>query len=88
MKNSVSQSERASKIMETAQELCNRQGLIAQREGILQAPDLVSVFAPSCAMSIVRMSDLDKSLASELVGVALRTIIKNVVINGVEIPDL
>jgi hypothetical protein len=89
MKDSdASRSERASKMAEVAQKLCDQQGLIAQREGILQVPDLVSVFAAACAMSIVKMKDLDEGFASELVGVALRTIIKNVVMYGVEVPDL
>jgi hypothetical protein len=72
--------------LEVAQDLCRREGARAEAEGILQAPDMVSVFALACSMSVVGMMDLDEDLASELAGTALRTIIKNLTIQGVEIP--
>lgn len=76
--------ERATRIMEVAEELCDREGARAQAEGILQAPDMVSVFAVACAMSIIRLRELNDQLA----GTALRTMIKNLMIQGVEIPEL
>ena len=80
--------ERAVRMIELAEELCDREGKRAQAEGILQAPDMVSVFAAACAMSVLRMKEISDDLASELAGTALRTIIKNLMIQGVEIPEL
>jgi len=80
--------KRASRIAEVAQELCDREGARAQAEGILEAPDLVSVFALACAMSVVRFKDLSDELATDLAGTALRTIIKNLMVQRVDIPDL
>jgi len=80
--------ERAVRMMELAQELCDREGKRVQAEGILQAPDMVSVFAVACAISVLRMKEISDDLASELAGTALRTIVRNLMVQGVEIPEL
>jgi len=49
---------------------------------------MVSVFAASCAMTVLALKEYSDDLASDLAGTALRTIISNLVIRGVEIPEL
>ena len=39
-------------------------------------------------MSVVRFKELDGRLAEELAAVATRALIKNLVVNGIDIPDL
>ena len=80
--------KRAVRIAELAHELCEREGARARAERILEAPDLVSVFALASAMLVVRLKDLSDDLATDLAGTALRTIIKNLMVHGVDIPDL
>jgi hypothetical protein len=49
---------------------------------------MVSVFAVACVLSVIHFQDLSDELASDLAGTALRTIIKNLKLHGVDIPDL
>jgi hypothetical protein len=86
--NNIAEENRVVRMAQMAQELCDREGARAHAEGILQAPDMVSVFAAACAMSVVRFKQLSDDLASELAGTALRTILKNLMFHGVEIPPL
>jgi hypothetical protein len=80
--------QRAQKMVKLADELCDREGRRAEVEGILEAQDLVSVFASAAAMSVIRLKVLDEGFASQMAASALRTIINNLTANGVEIADL
>ena len=52
-KEEKANARRATRMIELAGELYRREGNRAQAEGILQAPDMVSVFAAACVMSTV-----------------------------------
>ena len=82
-----SKSIRAVKILETAQEIVEREGQRAYREGILDGCDMVSICAAACCLAILRVRSLDEHLATELAGTALRTIIRNLMTHGVEVPQ-
>jgi hypothetical protein len=86
--NQTSQAKRAVRIADLAQEIFERESAKAQAEGILQAPDMVSVFAAAAAMTVLALKEYSDDLATDLAGTALRTIINNLVIRGVEIPEL
>lgn len=87
-KDDGSQEQRAVRIIEMAQEIFEREGAKARAEGVLEAPDMVSVFAGACVMTVLALKEYSDDLASVLAGTALRTIINNLMIRGVEIPDL
>jgi hypothetical protein len=82
------QAKRAVRILDLAHEIFEREGAKARAEGILEAPDMVPVFAGACVMTVLALKEFSDDLASDLAGTALRTIINNLVIRGVEIPEL
>ena len=90
MKNNdqVKKAKRAARIIEMAQEIFEREAKKAQAEGVLEAPDMVSVFAGACVMTVLALKEYSDDLANDLAGTALRTIINNLAVEGVDIPEL
>jgi hypothetical protein len=89
MKNDKgSKEQRAVRIIEMAQEIFEREVEKARAERILEAPDMVSVFAGACVMTVLALKEYSDDLASDLAGTALCTIISNLAIRGVQIPEL
>jgi hypothetical protein len=84
----VSKAKRAVRIIEMAQEIFETEIGKARAEGVLEAPDMVSVFAGACVMTVVAPKEYSDDLASDLAGTAIRTIINNLALQGVDIPDL
>jgi hypothetical protein len=87
-KHQSSDAKRAARIAEMALEIFERESAKARAEGVLQASDMVSVFAAASAITVLALKEYSADLASDLAGTALRTIINNLVIRGVEIPEL
>ena len=71
-----------------AEQLISRAEKKIKAERVLQAPEIVPVFAVACAKVIVNGHNADPALGTELAGTALRIIIKNLMLHGVMIPDL
>jgi hypothetical protein len=84
----VKKAKRADRIIEVAQEIFEREAKKAQAEGVLEAPDIVSVFAGACVMTVLALKEYSDDLANDLAGTALRTIINNLAVQGVNIPEL
>jgi hypothetical protein len=84
----VRKAKRAARIIEMAQEIFEREAETARAEGVLEAPDMVSVFAGACVMTVLALKEYSDDLANDLAGTALRTIINNLAIQGVDIPEL
>jgi hypothetical protein len=79
---------RAIRMEAMAEQLISRAEKRIKAEGVLQAPEIVPVFAVACAKLIVKGRDADPALGADLAGTALRIIIKNLMLHGVTIPDL
>ena len=70
-KDEGSKEQRAVRIIEMAQEVFEREGAKARAEGVLEAPDMVSVFAGACVMTVLALKEYSDDLASVLAGTAL-----------------
>jgi hypothetical protein len=79
---------RAIRMEEMAEQLISRAGEKIKAESVLQAPEIVSVFAIACAKLIVKWHNADPALGADVAGTALRIIIKNLMLHGATIPDL
>jgi hypothetical protein len=79
---------RAVRMEAMAEQLISRAGKKIKAEGVLQAPEIVPVFAIACAKVIVKGHNADPALGADLAGTALRIIIKNLMLHGVKIPNL
>jgi hypothetical protein len=79
---------RAQRQHDMAEDLVRRAEKKIARDGILQAPEIGTVFAMACAKAIVKWYEADPAIGDDLAGMALRTIIKNLKMRGVTIPDL
>lgn len=79
---------RAERMHDLADDLVRTIEMKIRAERVLQPPHMVEVFAVACAMSIAKWKKDDPALASDLAATALRVIIKNMMANGVTIPDL
>jgi hypothetical protein len=79
---------RAIRMEAMAEHLVSRAEKKIKAEGVLQAPEIVPVFAIACAKVIVQGHNADPALGAELAGTALRIIMKNLMLHGVTIPDL
>jgi hypothetical protein len=86
--NQVRKERRAARIIEMAHEIFERETTMARAEGVLEAPDMVSVFAGACVMTVLALKEYSDDLANDLAATALRTITDNLVVQGVDIPEL
>jgi hypothetical protein len=79
---------RAQRQHDIAEDVVRRIEKKIARDGILQAPEIGTVLALACAISIVKWHQADAAIGNDLAGMALRSIIKNLIMRGVPIPDL
>lgn len=80
--------DRANRQHDMAVDFVRRAERKISRDGVLQAPEIGTVFALACAMSIVKWHNADPATGKDLAGMVLRVIIKNLAMHGVPIPDL
>jgi hypothetical protein len=55
---------------------------------VLQPQDMVVILAVACASAIRMFHKFNPALGSDMAATALRTLIKNMMVSGVRIPDL
>lgn len=86
--NQTKKARRTDRIIGLAQEIFAREVTKARAEGVLEAPDMVSVFAGACVMTVLALKEYSDDLANDLAGAALRMIINDLAVEGVKIPEL
>ena len=69
-----------------AEDLVRRIEKKIARDGVLQPPEIATVFAVACAMAISKWYRVDPEIGNDLAGMALRTIMKNLMMRGIDIP--
>jgi hypothetical protein len=79
---------RAQRQHDMADDLVRRAEKKIARDGILQPPEIAIVFAVACAMAICKWYSAHPEIGNDLAGMALRTIMKNLGMRGIAIPDL